>query len=207
MGQYVDFALRGPLPSFLLALVVLALGQALLVDRRADPGPGAAPRVLVALALGASLLLAQGLLTGWPELLPPPDWPPPSTEERLFLLVVAALLLALFEAAPAGAPGPLRHGLRAVFCLAVPGWLLLNLLKRLEAPAIALRVGGLGLALLALWSALDALARRRPGPALPLVMLIPVGLGAPALLFSFTATYAQFAGAIRTSANLSLIHI
>jgi hypothetical protein len=151
--------------------------------------PGAV-RVQLGWVLGSGLAFFLGsVLLGMH-----PRWPPQEDQERFLELLLPAVVAVECLAAFSRAPRWLAWTLRAVVAagaalvlldhttylddLAGPG-------TREWSPAQAWAVqGGLGLALLAEWALLERLARRAPGPWLPLALAVACGGAAAAIMLS-----------------------
>jgi hypothetical protein len=119
-----------------------------------------------ALALGAAYLAGAVVIGDWPPI------PPGERIHWLFYLAVGATGFGLCEALGSW-PAWGRWSLRLYFVFTAV-WLLLRPLmvnEQWEVWASFVRLGGICLAGLAFWGALDALAQRLPGVSLPLCLM------------------------------------
>jgi hypothetical protein len=144
-------------------------------------------------AWGVGLALAAGYLVGHVGIDGRPPWPPREATDWLWYLTFAAGALSLLDGwrlCPTWLRWPPRAALwlGAVWVLARPS------LGPGDATVPTLLVAGA--AGLLFWAALAALARRLPGPALPLALL-PAAAGTAVLLYRcHSAKLAQLAGVV-----------
>lgn len=131
-----------------------------------------------AIRLGAGLGLAGGFFAAFAFL----DWAPLKPEDSWNWLPYLALLAvgAGFTEELANVPVSVRWCLRGMVAAAA-AWLLLPDWPELQANRVAW-LAAIGLAVLVLWSLLELVAQRQPGPGLPL-LLLALSLAAAALLF------------------------
>ncbi|HOX42330.1 MAG TPA: hypothetical protein PK668_01970 [Myxococcota bacterium] len=188
-----------------LAAPAAAAGLPLLAGwrpwRRARPADGRWPdgswaeALAPPLAYAAVYLATRGL----------PPWPPLEAADWLLGLGLMAGLLGALDQALAP-PGWLRAGLALPALLAVPLLVLWPIaLNEWSAPEAAGWVAGLGLAVVGLWQGLERLARRAPGPAVPLGLALAAGGGALSLALSGTATWGLLGGALGVALGLSFL--
>jgi hypothetical protein len=158
------------LPALVSAVVLLASWP--LVRRALSARTGAWS---IALALGLGCAAGQIGVEGWRS------FPPREAADRIFYLTFAAIALSVLDGWRSG-PGWLLGALRSVLWLALV-WFLLPPALRKEASAgvWASWLAGLGMAGLFFWLVLALTARRLPGAALPLILLI-VSAGTAAVL-------------------------
>lgn len=152
----------------------------------------------VALALGFSCAVGQIGVEGWRS------FPPREVADRLFYLLLAAVALSFLNLWRS-CPNWLRGALAAVLGLAVV-WFVLPPALRKEAnfDVLASWLAGLGLAGLLFWAMLAFTARRLPGAALPLILVI-VSAGTAGVLYrGHSVTLMRLAGAL-TAALLPIL--
>lgn len=197
-------ALAGVLPPVAVATVALVLAWKPWRRGRHEPeSPGPANAWGAPLAIGLGYAAGHLATHGWPRFYP---WPrlffQLPIKQALFYLAVAAALYGLFEARR----GRVSLHARALLCVAAPLYLL-DFMRRhhWDGGEALLWTALLAGTLFAVWSALEVLARRRPGPSLPMA-LIPVGaLAACALFLSGSASLAQLAGAWTAPLAVALV--
>lgn len=190
----VQAILYGVLIPAVLAGIVLLLSA-----RRARAEPSIARPFAGALALGAAFLVAKAGLDSVP--------PPPFGEDALTVLgmvfwcVVAAIVLAPLRTAPVVA----RFG--NAFYVALFSILPYHLIRDASKPASAFDAGGFATVLVvyALWTSLERLARRRPGPSLPLALWAACAGTAVVLLENRSALQAQLAGALAAAPGAAVV--
>ncbi len=180
------------LPAAIVVGVLLAL--AWLPRRSPRSGATASSATRLARALGA-LAFAAGYAVGHQQGHFELSFAPREFKERIVYVALGAAIVGALEAFER-VPRALRPLVRAVVTLAIPWWLLQNFLARWEIGLAVLAVVGLGFGLLVSWSGLDALARRRSGPVLPLALLAVTSAQSVALLASGNATFALFAASL-----------
>jgi hypothetical protein len=143
-----------------------------------------------------AVALGGGFIAGQVGLVGVPPFPPIDATHVLVYLALVGTGLGLWLG-PRPATGPLGWLLRGAASLSAPAWLLRPLLThRFELWSGVLWIGGLAFGTLALWIALEALAKRPPGSVGFLVPLVTASGGAVALLLSGSALVAQFAGVL-----------
>jgi len=177
----------GPSEILLLFLVPATLaGLALMIGARSEP-PG---RRIGALGVGCGFL--GGYLGLFGEL---PALPPHDAGQGLFYVVLAATLAAWFEGS--GRAGPLaRLPLRVLVATLAPLLYLKNLVKNWNGDEVLEHVGPIALAILIVWSGMDALARKRPGATVPLSFWLAATGASVGLLISTFAVNSQLAGTL-----------
>lgn len=153
----------------------------------------------------ALLAIALGYVAGHVGLFGWPAFPPVESWQWLVYLALTAGLVGVL-AGLALIPDWLHRGL-AWLLLAIAPWLLLKILLPAEWSTLHIRawLGGFSIAFIAFWTSLDALARRRPGPAMPLILLITISAGSFVLLESANARLAQLAGVLAAAIVPALI--
>jgi hypothetical protein len=146
-------------------------------------------------AWGVGLALAAGYLVGHVGVEGGrPPWPPREAVDRLWYLTFAAAALSLLDGWRRG-PAWLRRLPRAALWLGAVWLLSLAALRQPGGEAVPTLLGAAAAGLL-FWAALAGLARRLPGPALPLALL-PTAAGAAVLLYRcHTIRLAQLAGVV-----------
>jgi hypothetical protein len=187
MFSFKPLVLGVLLPALVSGVVsVLALTVAARRDvRRAIAGSWGA-----ALAMGAGYVVGHAALFGWPP------HPPREPVQWLVYLALAAIILGVLEAL-VRAPLPVRWGMR----LALAGttvWLILRpiVVGHWTPAETAMTVGGITLALLAVWFAVDAQAARVTNWSLPAGLLAVLALASLALAFSGSAKLGQLGGVL-----------
>lgn len=169
------------------ALLPVLLALAPLLALRLRPGAGdAAARAAGALALGAGFLAGYTALGG-ASLRPaePQDWLP-----TLALLAGTVGPLEGLHRLPPALGWGLRLGVAALAAmLLLPNWL------AAEPAGWRWRLG-IGAAVFGLWTALDALAVRRPGNGFAPLLALTAVAGAAVLMCASTAKFAQAAGVL-----------
>ncbi len=188
------FALAGLLLPALISGVVLLLAW---VSR--DRAEQAARGWLGALALGGAYALGQALAFGGL-----PNLPPTQGSDAIFWVAVGAAVLCVLESL-LRVPRWAQPLLRLAFCLGVPWLLLERLIARGALDQPALKVGGLALALFALWLALAAWSEKRAGASVPLVLWWTTSAGSAALLLSGSIVYAKFAGILAATLGAAVV--
>ncbi|MBL8862786.1 MAG: hypothetical protein JNK02_12370 [Planctomycetes bacterium] len=190
-------------PSALIFGVLLpavVAGIVLLVSARRARAEPAAPRpVAGALGFGGAYLVAHAVLSG----VPPIPWSEDalSNTGRLFWLVAGAVLLAPVRCAPF-----LRRfgdGFYVAFFAILPyHWIRDPGLER-----GVFDLAGIGSVLLSygIWRALEALARRRPGPGLPAALWAASAGTAGMLLANASAKQAQLVGALAAALGAAVV--
>jgi hypothetical protein len=180
---------------FVILLPALACGLTLLALWRRDTLRG---RAAGALAVGLGFLVGHvGWYGGLPRL------PPHDSSQALFYVALVALAGGLVDAAVARPwvrlPVRLACGAGAV-------WLVLrNLVARMETGQAWTTVGGLGLAIAAVWSAVDPWARRRPGASGAAVLYVVATSAAAAIALSGSALVGQFGGVAAACLGAALV--
>lgn len=179
--------------AILAALVPAAVAAVLLalvfrVWRRGSAAGGAHGSIPVALA--AAFCSGAVLLYGWPTV------PPVAATDWLFLLLVGVAALAAVDASWR-APTAVRWLVGLAVSLAVPRLLFQQMLTHTWTGADGwIWTGSLGVALFVVWTGLETLASRVPGPFLPLALTLVASTAALALLTSGSALLGQLAGAL-----------
>jgi len=163
---------------------VIILGAAHLCRRPADGSWGGA------VALGISFPISQILILG----LPP--WPPVEMRHWLPFLAVAAMASGLFETL-------CKNRLRLCWCVRV---VLISATLRLLLDfkvkhfwawsESAIWLGTLNLLCLGVWSILENVSAKTPGPSIPFALTAIAGLGAGVIGVSGSASSLQLAGVI-----------
>ncbi len=120
-------------------------------------------------------------------------------------LAVAAALVCLIEPALRRAPAA-SLTLRAAIGAAA-AWLLCRPFLESQWPAApgALRVAGIAAVTLAAWTSHEALARRTPGPVVPMALLVGGAGASGSLVLAYTAKPAQIAGALSAMCGAALL--
>lgn len=157
--------------AFLASAVVLGLSLAI---RRGRAG--------AALAVGLGFAIGQSWNLGRPS------WPPAMAMEWTLPIAVLATAFGIVDASWR-LPALARWGARGAISAALLGVTLRSLmLNSWEVSESAAWLVGLGLAAVAFWANLDALAERLPGPARSSAPAVVAGFGAGALLISGSFT-------------------
>jgi len=151
-------------------------------------------------AVGWVLGVALGFALGCALLGIRPHWPPREDQDRLLLLLLPAVVVVEL-AALAPLPRWQAWALRALVALAAGRVLLhgTSYITDLTGPGssawtpaqTALTLGGLALALLAVWAALAVLAARPAGRSLPLMLALACGAAAVTVMLSGYASGGQ----------------
>ena len=164
-------ALQASALAALAAAVLLILGR-LIGGRTRGFSLVAAPAVGLGFAVGSIRLF--GL----------PEWPPAEAHLWLPAVALTSTLWGTLDASRRP-PGWARWGARVLIAAATLAVTLrpMSLNSWGTGEAVAW-LAGLGLATLAFWWDLDALADRLPGPAVPAVLAVVAGAGSAALLVS-----------------------
>ncbi|MCA9671107.1 MAG: hypothetical protein KC503_36165 [Myxococcales bacterium] len=157
-------------------------------------------RWAAALAMGAAYIAAQLGLDGGPNA-------GEITERMLFWIALAAIAIGVLEGAWQAMPATLRWALRVVGAGAV-GYALASPLASAQhwsSAALAGWVLAIGSALVLVWTVLDSVAAREPGPSLAMALSVVGGLGAAVLVLSNLATGARVAGALAAAAGGAML--
>lgn len=175
-------------PSQVLLVFLLpatAAGMALLLGALRAPAGG----WIAALGIGVGFLLGHyGLVGRLPPLVPH------DANQALFHAVLGTSLAACLDTPRRGALA--RLALRAAVAVLAPVLYLKNLIGRWDHADVLHHVGVLALAAFVLWYGLDALARRRRGPSLALVLWLAAAGTSAALLLARFAINAELAGTL-----------
>lgn len=175
--------------SFVLFLIVvpaLATGLALLVARRRPE----LVRSLGALALGLGYVIGHRASLGvWPRI-PPGD----AKGATLWIAVAAALAGALRGSAKV--PRAIGWLAFALIACGAPWLVLRNLMQRWTLGESLSTTLLIGVATVALASALDSWSERRRGASFPLVACLIASVTALALFITGSAIFAQFGGTL-----------
>jgi hypothetical protein len=181
-------------PTFVLLgllLPALVAGAALYLGRGS--------RRLGALGFGLGLLIGYPAVTG-----SLPQMPPQDGTQMLFYVSIGLALAAWFEARPGGSLAS-RFPLRIAVTFLVPLLLMKNRIAHWEPTESFQHVTLAALALLALWSGADALAERRKGATLPLVLWLAVTGASLALLASRFAINSQLCGVVASMLGAAVV--
>lgn len=190
----LQIAARGVVPPAAVAAAFLAAAWRPWL--RAGPGPGPATSWGAPLALGLGYAAGHVATHGWPPLAFDVG-----IKQGLFYVAVAGAFFGLYESVRRPA-----WWVRALLSVAVPFYLL-DFMRRYHWEGME-AVGWttvLAAALLAGWLALDRLAERLPGGALPIAWTASVALASAALLVSRSATLAQLAGSLATCLGVAAL--
>jgi hypothetical protein len=172
------------------ALVCGALLAAVWMSRASGVGKSLARRHLQALAFAAGMWIGYHAIVGLPVLpsenrqLAALDWMP--------WLVLAALAVSLVQSTSAGRRVP-GWAWSALVCALV---VVLSFLGRISSDPRWLAFTLMAATLFALWQSTDALARKLPGPAVPVVLWVVVTATSVATVLSHSAKIAQLAGTL-----------
>lgn len=172
------------------ALVCGTLLALIWASRTSTAGESLARRHLAALAVAAGVLAGYHAIAGLPVL--------PSASRRLAAiqwmpwLVIAALVVSLAQTQPAVRRIP-AWIFGAIVCVLVVA---LSFLGQIAAREKWLAFAQMAAVLFLAWRSLDALARREPGPAIPVVLWVVVTATSVAALVSHSAKIAQLSGAL-----------
>jgi len=188
--------LRDALPGVLPPAFVAAL---LLAPLLWGGGRGSLAAALRVLALAGAFVAGQIVLFGVPPLPPPEAW------QWLPWLALAGAAVAILGEVPAAVPAPLRGLLRLLTVAAAARLLVAPYLEWLgwEDGGALLRVGLLAVLWAGLWLAMDRLARRRPGPALPLAFTLAASATSILTLLAGGARLGQLGGVLATAAGVA----
>lgn len=196
MSVLVPLLLGVGLPALLA--VVFLVPQA-----RGWRSQGGAPRRLpwaAAPALGLGYLAGHWGILGWPS------FPPPAAEDWIVVLVTAAVGLGVLEALWTSAPWVARWLLRGLLVAAVVGLVQRPMVQWTWTTGQSVAWGlGVGVALAVMWSSIEALAGRRPGASLPLVLVTVTAGSAVVLGLSGSARFAQQAGALAAGLGVVVV--
>lgn len=189
-------------PALLFGVLIPAIfaGVVLLFSARARRAePSIARPFAGALALGVAFLVAKAGLDSVPPLPFGPD--ALGVLGMIFWCVVAAIVLAPLRTAPVIG----RFG--NAFYVALFSILPYHLIRDSSKPASAFDAGGFATVLIvyALWSSLERLARRRPGPSLPLALWAACAGTAVVLLENRSALQAQLAGSLAAALGAAVV--
>jgi len=181
------------IPAVLAGIVLLLSGT------RARAEPSIARPFAGALAFGAAFLVAKAGLDSVPAL--PFGEVTVDALGMTFWCVVAAIVLAPLRAAPVVS----RFG--NAFYVALFSILPYHLIRDASKPAAAFDAGGFATVLLvyALWTSLERLAQRRPGPSLPLALWAACAGTAVVLLQNRSALQAQLAGSLAAALGAAIV--
>lgn len=190
----LQIAARGIVPPAVVA--VLFLAAAWRPWLRSGPGPGPGTSWAAPLALGLGYAAGHVATHGWPPLALDVG-----IKQGLFYVAVAGAFFGLYESVRRPA-----WGVRAVLSVAAPFYLL-DFMRRyhwegMEAVGWTTVLAG---SLLAGWLALDALAERLPGGALPIAWTATATLASASLMVTRSATLAQLAGCLATVLGVAAV--
>lgn len=150
--------------------------------------------------------LSIGYVTGHIGVAGLPPFPPTEATQWLAYLALAGMALGLVDALYQKNPAWLRWGLRLLLAAATVWLPLRPVVEYTWGPAKG--VGGmvaLGIALLAFWTQLEALAERQPGAGLPLLLFIVTAASSVMLLVSGSALLGQLCGALAAAIGASWV--
>jgi hypothetical protein len=192
--EFLDALLAGIVPPFVLALLVLLPLLRRSIEAQALGGHGA-------LALGFGMAAGVVFLLGGIEGV----LHPVSVTQKLAWLGAASAVAGMID----GLLGQ-RKGLRAALRLLVPGalfaWLLRFQIENAWSNSQAwIWIPALALGAALLWTALDAMASRRPGPSLALAWAASIGATGAALAASRSNSLGQMAGALAAALSAALL--
>ena len=189
------------LPFVMQGVLVPAVvcGFVLLVTWRTRNAKNMGPAWASALAIGLAYLVGHAASLG--EI---PGFPPKVSTHSFFYAVAAATVLGLFEGLGRG-NAISRLFLRLVMGVFLPWMLLQNLVARWEREDALIHLGSMAVLFVAVWTASERWAARRPGATLPLSLWAVATATSISVMLTGSAIYAQFGGTLAGALGAALV--